>query len=216
MTAAELKRKIRRFRTDQEERAFWHVTAWRSSQEILKISTSSFVARARNRSRCVSIRMTSKLSDRLPRSTVSDTPRWRDQFSKGGWRAREAGAAEDTVGKLAGLLNDCHPQPRATPAQPAGLFRSTEAHRHGAHARVRRERRIHDAGEIRSNGGWRVHEARATEDAHDGGCAMRRRAMKKKAGVGSSFDDFLRKEGIYEVTEAIAINRLRLWENRMR
>jgi hypothetical protein len=99
-----------------------HVTAWRSSQEILKISTSSFVARARNRSRCVSIRMTSKLSDRLPRSTVSDTPRWRDQFSKGGWRAREAGAAEDTVGKLAGLLNDCHPQPRATPAQPAGCL----------------------------------------------------------------------------------------------
>ena len=33
-----------------------------------------------------------------------------------------------------------------------------------------------------------------------------------KAGVGSSFDDFLKEEGTYEVTEVIAIKRLLAWE----
>lgn len=42
---------------------------------------------------------------------------------------------------------------------------------------------------------------------------MRQRATKmKKAGIGSSFDDFLKEEGTYEVTEAIAIKRLLSWE----
>ena len=38
---------------------------------------------------------------------------------------------------------------------------------------------------------------------------MRQRTTKmKKAAIGSSFDDFLKEEGTYEVTEAIAIKRL--------
>jgi len=42
---------------------------------------------------------------------------------------------------------------------------------------------------------------------------MRKRATKmKKAGIGSSFDDFLKEEGTYEVIEAIAIKRLLSWE----
>jgi hypothetical protein len=42
---------------------------------------------------------------------------------------------------------------------------------------------------------------------------MRKRATKatpkmRKAGIGSSFDDFLKEERTYEVTETIAIKRL--------
>jgi hypothetical protein len=41
---------------------------------------------------------------------------------------------------------------------------------------------------------------------------MRKRATKKKAGIGSSFDEFLKEEGTYEAIEAIAIKRLLSWE----
>jgi len=36
--------------------------------------------------------------------------------------------------------------------------------------------------------------------------------MKKKTAVGSSFDDFLKEEGHYEVTQAIAIKRVLTWQ----
>ena len=62
------------------------------------------------------------LSDRLLRSKVSDTPLWRDQFSKGGWRARDPGAAEDIVGRLAGRRRLRGPHPLATSAQPLGRY----------------------------------------------------------------------------------------------
>ena len=43
---------------------------------------------------------------------------------------------------------------------------------------------------------------------------MRKRATKtkKEAGIGSSFEEFLREEGIYGVTEAIAIKRVLAWK----
>ena len=41
---------------------------------------------------------------------------------------------------------------------------------------------------------------------------MRKRATKKKAGIGSSFDECLKEEGTYEAIEAIAIKRLLSWE----
>ena len=35
---------------------------------------------------------------------------------------------------------------------------------------------------------------------------------KRKARIGSSFDDFLKDEGIYEATEAVAIKRVLAWQ----
>lgn len=40
---------------------------------------------------------------------------------------------------------------------------------------------------------------------------MRKRTTKK-AAVGSTFDDFLTDEGIYETTQAVAIKRVLAWE----
>jgi hypothetical protein len=40
-----------------------------------------------------------------------------------------------------------------------------------------------------------------------------RRAVARKAGgVGSSFDDFLKEEGVYEETQAAAIKRVLAWQ----
>jgi antitoxin HicB len=36
--------------------------------------------------------------------------------------------------------------------------------------------------------------------------------MSKKAGIGSTFDDFLREEGTYEATQAVAIKRVVAWQ----
>lgn len=36
--------------------------------------------------------------------------------------------------------------------------------------------------------------------------------ITKKAGVGSPFDDFLKQEGTYEATQAVAIKRLLAWQ----
>ena len=35
---------------------------------------------------------------------------------------------------------------------------------------------------------------------------------KKKAGIGSSFDDFLKADGTYEETTAIAVKRVLAWQ----
>ena len=35
---------------------------------------------------------------------------------------------------------------------------------------------------------------------------------KRKARIGSSFDDFLKDEGIYETTQAVAIKRVLAWQ----
>jgi predicted XRE-type DNA-binding protein len=35
---------------------------------------------------------------------------------------------------------------------------------------------------------------------------------KKKAGIGSSFDDFLKENGTYEETTAIAVKRVLAWQ----
>ena len=35
---------------------------------------------------------------------------------------------------------------------------------------------------------------------------------KRKARIGSSFDDFLKDEGIYEATQAVAIKRVLAWQ----
>lgn len=40
---------------------------------------------------------------------------------------------------------------------------------------------------------------------------MRKRTTKK-AGIGSVFDDFLKDEGTYEATQAIAIKRVLAWQ----
>lgn len=40
---------------------------------------------------------------------------------------------------------------------------------------------------------------------------MRKRATKK-AGIGSAFDDFLKDEGTYENTQAVAIKRVLAWQ----
>ena len=34
----------------------------------------------------------------------------------------------------------------------------------------------------------------------------------KKAGIGSTFDDFLKDEGAYEGTQAVAIKRVLAWQ----
>jgi antitoxin HicB len=36
--------------------------------------------------------------------------------------------------------------------------------------------------------------------------------MSKRAGIGSAFDDFLREEGTYEATQAVAIKRVVAWQ----
>lgn len=36
--------------------------------------------------------------------------------------------------------------------------------------------------------------------------------MSKRAGIGSTFDDFLREEGTYEATQAVAIKRVVAWQ----
>ena len=40
---------------------------------------------------------------------------------------------------------------------------------------------------------------------------MRKRTTKK-AGIGSAFDDFLKDEGTYEATQAVAIKRVLAWQ----
>ena len=35
---------------------------------------------------------------------------------------------------------------------------------------------------------------------------------KRKVRIGSSFDDFLKDEGIYEATQALAIKRVLAWQ----
>jgi len=40
---------------------------------------------------------------------------------------------------------------------------------------------------------------------------MRKRTIGK-AGIGSSLDDFLKKEGTYEATQAVAIKRVLAWQ----
>ena len=36
----------------------------------------------------------------------------------------------------------------------------------------------------------------------------------KKAGVGSTFDDFLKREGTYKATQAVALKRVLAWQNK--
>ena len=36
--------------------------------------------------------------------------------------------------------------------------------------------------------------------------------MKKKGSIGSTFDDFLKEEGTYEATQAVAIKRVLAWQ----
>ena len=36
--------------------------------------------------------------------------------------------------------------------------------------------------------------------------------MKKKESIGSAFDDFLKEEGAYEATQAVAIKRVLTWQ----
>lgn len=36
--------------------------------------------------------------------------------------------------------------------------------------------------------------------------------ISKKAAVGSTFDDFLKQEGTYEATQAVAIKRVLAWQ----
>jgi len=40
----------------------------------------------------------------------------------------------------------------------------------------------------------------------------RRKRTPHKAGIGSTFDDFLRDEGTYEATQAVAIKRVLAWQ----
>jgi len=35
---------------------------------------------------------------------------------------------------------------------------------------------------------------------------------KKAGGIGSSFDDFLKEEGVYEETSAVAVKRVLAWQ----
>lgn len=42
--------------------------------------------------------------------------------------------------------------------------------------------------------------------------AVRKAAPRKKGGVGSSFDDFLKEEGIYDETHALATKRVLVWQ----
>jgi len=35
---------------------------------------------------------------------------------------------------------------------------------------------------------------------------------KKKAGIGSSFDDFLKEDGTYDETTAVAVKRVLVWQ----
>ena len=37
--------------------------------------------------------------------------------------------------------------------------------------------------------------------------------ITKEAGIGSAFDDFLKEEGTYEATQAVAIKRVRAWRS---
>ena len=67
-----------------------------------EISTSPFVPRAQNRLPCGCTRTTSRPFSLLPRNMALDTPPWRDQSSKGGWRVHEADAGEDIIGKPSG------------------------------------------------------------------------------------------------------------------
>ena len=36
--------------------------------------------------------------------------------------------------------------------------------------------------------------------------------ISKKAGIGSTFDDFLKEEGTYEATQAVAVKRVLAWQ----
>jgi antitoxin HicB len=36
--------------------------------------------------------------------------------------------------------------------------------------------------------------------------------VRKKGSIGSTFDDFLREEGTYETTQAVAIKRVLAWQ----
>ncbi len=42
--------------------------------------------------------------------------------------------------------------------------------------------------------------------------AVVRKAAPKKGGVGSRFDDFLKEEGIYDETQALATKRVLVWQ----
>jgi antitoxin HicB len=46
---------------------------------------------------------------------------------------------------------------------------------------------------------------------HEGDRAMRKQTIKK-ASIGSAFDDFLKNEGTYEATQAVAIKRVLAWQ----
>jgi predicted XRE-type DNA-binding protein len=46
---------------------------------------------------------------------------------------------------------------------------------------------------------------------HEGDRAMRKRTTKK-AGIGSTFDNFLKDEGTYEATQSVAIKRVLAWQ----
>jgi len=39
-----------------------------------------------------------------------------------------------------------------------------------------------------------------------------RKRRTRKAGIGSAFDDFLKDEGTYETTQAVAIKRVLAWQ----
>ena len=41
---------------------------------------------------------------------------------------------------------------------------------------------------------------------------VRKAAPRKKGGVGSRFDDFLKEEGIYDETQALATKRVLVWQ----
>jgi antitoxin HicB len=41
---------------------------------------------------------------------------------------------------------------------------------------------------------------------------VRKPAPRKKGGVGSKFDDFLKEEGIYDETQALATKRVLVWQ----
>jgi antitoxin HicB len=36
--------------------------------------------------------------------------------------------------------------------------------------------------------------------------------IRRKGGIGSAFDDFLKEEGTYEATQAVAIKRVLAWQ----
>lgn len=41
---------------------------------------------------------------------------------------------------------------------------------------------------------------------------MRKRTTKR-AGIGSAFDSFLKRDGTYDATQGVALRRVRAWQN---